>query len=275
MDKCYLELLEKVLKEGEKRETRNSVTYSLFGERLCFDLQEGFPLLTSKKMFFRGIKEELLFFLRGETDTKKLEAKGVGIWRGNTSKEFIDSLGLELKEGDMGPMYGYQWRNFNSQGIDQLQAVIDELRANPTSRRLIFTAFNPAQASQGVLYPCHGIVVQLYVRNGTYLDLQMYQRSGDIFLGVPFNIASYAILQSIIARIAGYSPGRLTLVFGDVHLYSEHLEAARTQLARPTHPPPTLSLSFSPATPIDQIEASEIAIEGYTSEERISAPMIA
>lgn len=183
----YLRLLSKIINEGELRQTRNSKTWSLFNQNLEFDLEkDGFPLLTTKKMFWKGIVEELLFFIRGDTNTKHLEEKGVNIWKGNTTQEFIDKLKLPYQEGDMGPMYGFNWRHFGAEykdyktdytgkGFDQLTKVIDEIKNNPTSRRIIMTDFNPAIAHQGVLYPCHSIVIQFYVRN-EFLDLKMYQR---------------------------------------------------------------------------------------------------
>jgi len=183
----YLRLLSKILNTGEKRQTRNAITYSLFDEKLEFDLQDGFPLLTTKRMFWKGIVEELLFFIKGQTDSKILEDKGVNIWKGNTSKEFIEKCGLPYREGDMGEIYGYNWRHFGAEykgcdedytgkGFDQLTKVIEEIKNNPTSRRIIMTDFNPSTAHKGVLYPCHSLILQFYVREGNILDVKMYQR---------------------------------------------------------------------------------------------------
>ena len=207
----------KILTFGMNKDTRNGIVKSLFNENMMFDLRNGFPLLTTKNMFFRGIVEELLFFLRGETNSKILEEKGVNIWKGNTNREFLDSLGLTgRKEGMMGPMYGYQWRFFNAKydetsgkplekGIDQLKNVISTIKNNKDSRRIIMTDYNPCQVSQCVLYPCHSIVIQFYVSDGQ-LDMFCYNRSQDLFLGVPFNIASSALLLSIIAKICLLQP---------------------------------------------------------------------
>lgn len=183
----YLQLLDKILKQGDYRETRNAKTYSVFGEKLEFDLENGFPLLTTKQMFYRGIAEEDLFFVRGDTDTKLLENKKVMIWHDNTTKEFLIKNKKDLEEYDMGPMYGFQWRhfgapykgchaNYDGQGVDQLKDVIDLLVADPHSRRILMTAYNPAQAEQGVLYPCHGLTIQFYVERNNRISLQMYQR---------------------------------------------------------------------------------------------------
>ena len=183
----YLRLLSKIVNEGEFRKTRNANTWSLFNQELEFDLKDGFPLLTTKRMFWKGIVEELLFFIRGETNSKLLEEKGVNIWKGNTSQEFIDNLGLPYQEGDMGRMYGWNWRHFGAEykdchtdysgkGFDQLDKVIKEIKTNPTSRRILMSDFDPATAYQGVLYPCHSLILQFYVREGNVLDVKMYQR---------------------------------------------------------------------------------------------------
>lgn len=182
----YLRLLSKTLYMGDFRQTRNSKTYSLFDEKLVFDLKDGFPLLTTKRMFWKGIVEELLFFIRGDTNSKHLEDKKVNIWKGNTTQEFINNLGLPYKEGDMGPMYGFNWRYFGAsyegcnmdykgKGFDQLTKVIEEIKNNPHSRRILMSDFNPAEAHKGVLYPCHSLILQFYVRDGC-LDVTMYQR---------------------------------------------------------------------------------------------------
>lgn len=184
---AYLNMLNEILEQGDYRETRNAKTYSVFGKRLEFDLKNGFPLITTKKMFYRGIIEELLFFLRGDTDTKKLEDKKVMIWHDNVSKEFIEKNNKNLEEYDMGPMYGFQWRHFGApyegchqrydgKGFDQLKNVIDLIVKDPHSRRILMTTYNPTQAEEGVLYPCHGLAIQFYVEKNNRLSLQMYQR---------------------------------------------------------------------------------------------------
>jgi dihydrofolate reductase/thymidylate synthase len=268
----YLELLDRIIRYGDHRETRNAKTYSLFGSTLEFNLSRGdFPLLTSKKMFYRGIFEELIFFLKGQTDTKILEERKVMIWHDNTTKEFIKNNNKKLEEYDMGPMYGFQWRHFGApyigctkdgsykgKGIDQLENVINLLVDDPHSRRIMMTTFNPQQVDDGVLHPCHGIVVQFYVEPLIRMDrsdqddvdnserymisLQMYQRSADSVLGVPFNIASYAVLLHVIVNLvnnnsrrkhlADYLPGRIIMVFGDVHIYQQHIEVAKEQIKR-------------------------------------------
>lgn len=254
----YLNLLDKIITFGELRDTRNAQTYSLFGEKLVFNLQNGFPLLTTKKIFVRGIIEELLFFLRGETNTKLLEEKGVNIWRGNTTKEFLQNNNKNLVEGDMGPMYGYQWRYYNrnyqnkedkedkedSKYVDQLELLIKNIIEDPHSRRLLLTTYNPAQVEEGVLYPCHGLITQFYVKNNR-ISLQMYQRSSDSFLGLPFNIASYALLLHIIVNLVNnnknrkhkedYDVGEVIIIMGDTHIYSDkkadHLSVVKQQIS--------------------------------------------
>lgn len=294
----YLKLLSKIIKTGDYRETRNAKTYSLFGEKLVFDLRKGFPLLTSKKMFYKGVVEELLFFLKGQTNTKILQDKKVKIWDGNTSKEFIeknnirDDNGELLKEYDMGPMYGFQWRHYNAkytgydkeytEGVDQLKEVIDLLINDPHSRRILLTTYNPSQAKNGVLYPCHGIVVQFYV-NGNSIDLQMYQRSADFFLGVPFNISSYATLLHIIVNLVNnkgmknYNAGRVIMIFGDVHVYSEHVDAVRKQLQNNTYKFPELNLKrkLTSLDDLNNLEYNDFEIINYVSCSAIKADMIA
>lgn len=255
----YLKLIKEILHKGKKKIGRNGETLSLFCQNMVFDLRDGFPLLTTKQMFFIGIIEEFLFFFRGETDTKKLEAKGINIWKENTSRKALDSLGLtDRKEGDMGPMYGFQWRNFNANvetkkgGTDQLEKVIDELKTDPDSRRIIMTTFNPAQADEGVLYPCHSIVIQFYV-DGNDLDMYVYNRSADLFLGVPFNIASSALLLHFVSKITGYNPRYFYLTLGDVHIYDNLINQCRTQIERI---PYTFPLLITPQTKsIGDVEA--------------------
>jgi len=252
----YLNLIDEIIDKGNERETRNATVLSLFGKELKFDVSKTFPLLTTKKMFLRGIVEELLFFIRGDTDTTKLSEKSVRIWEGNTSQEFLDKMNFDYPVGEMGPMYGYQWRFFNKlypdgcrndtfsqcdcctnngDGIDQLKNLINEIKTNPHSRRLLMTDFNPAQASEGVLYPCHSLILQFYVEEINdikYLSVKMYQRSADVFLGLPFNIASTTILLYIIAQLTGCKPKEVNITLGDCHIYSCHLEQVMRQLKR-------------------------------------------
>jgi thymidylate synthase len=247
VDDDYLDLIARIMENGETRETRNGETLSVFSEKISVDLRKGFPLLTTKKMFYNGIIHELLWFIKGNTDSRILEEKGVKIWSGNTSKEFLEANGLPYEEGIGGPIYGYMWRRFGEKykyrvgaeeketvglekGSDQLKNIVDEIRKNPTSRRLFMSAWNPCQLSQMCLPPCH-VSYQFYVRNGE-LECQMYQRSADVFLGLPFNIASVALLTHLIASVCGLGVGNIHVVIGDAHIYKEHLDAVKTQLGR-------------------------------------------
>jgi len=284
-EKQYLDLLKKVLKEGIETESRNSTVYSLFGERMIFDLQKGSPLLTTKQVGYKTILRELLWFIRGSTSNKELNDKKVNIWNGNSSREFLDSRGLDYEEGDLGPVYGFQWRHFGSQyetcetdysgkGIDQLKNVIDMIRNDPTSRRIIMSAWNPVDLDKMALPPCH-VMCQFNVNtiNNT-LDCQLYQRSGDMFLGVPFNIASYSFLTHIIAKITGYKPGKLIHILGDTHIYESHIEAVKDQIKRVPYKFPELSISDE-LTDIDDIKEEYFKINNYNHYEKIKAPMIA
>lgn len=271
----YLRLLRKIMHRGIKRQTRNSITYSIFSEELKFNVNDGFPLLTTKKMFWKGIVEELLFFIRGETNTKKLEEKGVKIWKGNTTKEFLEKCGLDYEEGNMGLMYGYQWRNFNSENIDQFKYVINLIKNDPTSRRIIMTDFNPAQVHLGVLYPCHSLILQFYV-NENKLSVKMYQRSADAFLGLPFNIASTSLLLCIFSEICNLKPDTVTITLGDCHIYESHVEAVKTQLSRCRFPLPKLSIpKFKDVKSVENSSIEDYELIDYMSHSRISAKMIA
>lgn len=273
----YLCLLSELLK-SPLRETRNARCHTLFGKTLEFDLSKGsFPLLTTKKMFLRGVFEELKFFLLGKTQTKELEDKGVNIWKGNTCQEFLTKRNLEYNVGDMGPMYGYQWRNFNGQGFDQFAYVMKNLKENPMDRRHLMTSYNPLQAEEGVLWPCHGISIQFDCEpyQGTYLlNCMMHQRSADTFLGLPFNIASYSMMVIIMANMLGYKPGKLIMTLGNVHLYEQHVEAAKTQISRDPRPFPSL-LCARKFDNIEDIVFEDFALIGYEPLEKIEAPMIA
>lgn len=292
-ERKYLDLLQNVLINGEKRLTRNSYTRSLFNKQLEFDLEkEGFPLLTSKKMFFRGIVEELLFFLRGDTDSKILEDKNVNIWKENTNKNFLEKQGLnDYKEGLLGPMYGYQWRFFNSKydpntgknttkGVDQLKNIIDLIKNDPKSRRIIMTTYNPEQAPEGVLYPCHSLCIQFYVYQEKYLDMNCYNRSSDLFLGLPFNIASSALFLSIIAKCTDLIPRKLYLTLGDVHIYKSHKSSVKEQLSTdrtPLYQYPTLNIlkNISTITDIEKLQYEDFELLNYKSYSPIKAEMIA
>ena len=287
-EQAYLSLLQDILTNGDHRDTRNGTTLSLFSKTLSFDLRDGFPLLTTKRMFFRGIVEELLFFIRGQTDSKLLENKGVNIWRPNTSRSFLDNLEMTTRpEGIMGPLYGYQWRHYNAPydestgtpltpGIDQLQHVVDTIKTDPHSRRILLTTYNPLQASQGVLYPCHSIVNQFYVSRGI-LHMSCYNRSQDTFLGTPFNIASSALLLTLISALTELTPGVLTMNLGDVHIYEPHIELVKEQVSRTPFPFPKLILSkqVRSLADVERLEASDFLIEDYNYCPAIKAEMVA
>lgn len=289
-ESAYLRLLNEVVSAPVKT-GRNGQTRSVFGRTVSFSNE--FPLLTTKKMFFRGIVEELLFFLRGDTNSKLLEEKGVNIWKENTSREFLDANGFpDRKEGMMGAMYGYQLRNFNavydeltgkpkSDGIDQLKYVIDTIRNDPDSRRIMMTCYNPLQASAdqaggGVLFPCHSIIVQFYCR-GQHLDMSCYNRSQDLFHGLPFNIASSALLLKIVAKATGRISGTLTINMGDCHIYEQHLDAVKTQLRRIKYRSPEVELSADIQTvaDVENLKFEDFCLTHYTSWPAIKAKMVA
>src|SRR5215212_2848752 len=230
----YLDLLERVLSQGvEKRDRTGTGTLSVFGHQMRFDLADGFPLLTTKKVHLKSILHELLWFLKGDTNVKYLKDNGVSIW-----DEWADA------QGNLGPVYGYQWRSWpapDGRHIDQITQVLDQIRNNPDSRRMIVSAWNVADLDKMALMPCHAFF-QFYVANGR-LSCQMYQRSADIFLGVPFNIASYALLTMMVAQVSGLKLGDFVHTFGDTHLYVNHLEQARLQLTRDLRKLPTLKIN--------------------------------
>lgn len=282
----YLEILKDIMEHGDVRNGRNGETHSQFSKTLKFNLQEGFPLLTSKKMFLRGIFEELMFFIRGQTNTKILEEKNVNIWKGNTSREFLDNNGIEhYPEGQMGPMYGYQWRNFGApmdkrgkaiiSGIDQLKDVVNKIRTEPNSRRLLLTTYNPSQVKLGVLYPCHSITIQFYVQD-KYLDVFCYNRSSDIFLGLPFNIASTALFITLIAKITNLQPRHFTLSLGDAHIYKEHYDCVLKQICRTPYNFPTLKIlkDIKTLEDVEKLEYKDIKIESYKYHPSIKAKMV-
>jgi dihydrofolate reductase/thymidylate synthase len=288
----YLQLLSKIKNKGELRDTRNGKTFSIFDETLVFDLNDGFPLLTTKKMFWKGIVEELLFFIRGSTNSKLLEEKGVNIWKWNTTKEFLNKCNLDYQEGDMGPMYGWQWRHFGAEyvdcnydynnnynnninnGYDQLKKLIEEIKIEPNSRRLIMTDFNPSQSHLGVLYPCHSIVLQFYV-NQNRLEVKMYQRSVDSFLGLPFNIASTSLLLLIIAKLCNYDVGRVIITMGDIHIYQSHLNQINTQLERESLQLCKVEIpDFKSLEEVEQSKLEDYKLINYISNTIIKAEMV-
>lgn len=236
MEQQYIDLVKEVITSGEKREDRTGEgTVSLFGKRMEFDISERFPLFTHKKMPFKMILKELLWFLSGSTDANILKKQKVPIWDGNSSREFLDKRGLNhLPEGDIGAGYGHQWRHFGAPytsckedksgtGVDQIEKMVDLIKNDPTSRRIILCAWNPAQQHQMALPACH-LLFQCYVREGKYLDGQLYQRSGDLGLGIPFNVASYACLLYMLAFVTDLKPGKFVHVIGDCHVYNSHID---------------------------------------------------
>ena len=267
--KPYLELLGRALHEGRDRGDRTGTgTRGVFGHQMRFDLRAGFPLLTTKKLHLRSIIHELLWFLRGETHVTSLQAAGVRIWDEWATPEQCARFGRPA--GDLGPVYGHQWRNFGAtkladgtyarDGVDQIQRVLDEIRRNPNSRRLIVSGWNPHEAEQVALPPCH-TMFQFYVQDGE-LSCQLYQRSGDIFLGVPFNIASYALLTLMIAQVSDLKPGEFIHTLGDAHLYRNHFEQAALQLAREPRALPTMKLDPS-VRDLFAFEYEHFKLEGY------------
>ncbi|WP_407050357.1 thymidylate synthase [Methyloraptor flagellatus] len=259
----YHDLMRRVLDEGVVKHDRTGTgTKSVFGHQMRFDLRDGFPLVTTKKLHLKSIVHELLWFLQGDTNIRYLKENGVSIW-----DEWADA------NGDLGPVYGHQWRNWptpDGSTIDQIAWVENEIRRNPDSRRLIVTAWNPADIPRMKLPPCH-LLFQFYVANGR-LSCQLYQRSADIFLGVPFNIASYALLTMMMAQATGLEPGDFVHSLGDAHLYLNHLEQTRLQLAREPRPLPTMSLNPD-VKGIFGFRYEDFRLEGYAPHPHISAPV--
>ncbi|MEE2566960.1 thymidylate synthase [Hyphobacterium marinum] len=263
VETAYLDLLEDILKNGTPQEDRTGVgTLSVFGRQLRCDLSEGFPLLTTKKVHFRSIAIELLWFLRGETNVRWLQDRGVTIW-----DEWAD------EKGDLGPVYGKQWRRWEGPDgteVDQLSDVLEQIRTNPASRRLIVSGWNPPDVPNMALPPCHTLY-QFNVANGR-LSCQLYQRSADMFLGVPFNIASYALLTCMVAQVAGLEPGEFIHTFGDAHIYTNHMDQVREQLSREPRALPRLSLNPDRAD-LFAFEYEDITVEGYDPHPAIKAPV--
>ena len=261
--RAYLDLLRHVLEHGtEKSDRTGTGTRSVFGWQMRFDLNDGFPLVTTKKLHLRSIVHELLWFLKGDTNIAYLRDHKVGIW-----DEWADA------EGELGPVYGKQWRRWaDGRGgeIDQIRWVVDEIRRNPDSRRLVVSAWNVADLPAMALQPCHALF-QFYVVDGR-LSCQLYQRSGDIFLGVPFNIASYALLTHMVAHVTGLGVGDFVHTLGDAHLYSNHFEQAREQLSRDPLPLPTLRLNPA-VTDLFAFGYDDIEVVGYRSHPAIKAPV--
>ena len=261
--KPYLALMRRILEEGRPKTDRTGTgTLSVFGHQMRFDLSEGFPLVTTKKLHLRSIIHELLWFLRGETNVASLRAAGVTIW-----DEWADA------NGELGPVYGYQWRSWpapDGRHIDQIAEVVERIRTTPDSRRLIVSAWNVADIPAMALAPCH-VLFQFYVADGR-LSCQLYQRSADVFLGVPFNIASYALLTHMMAQVTGLAPGEFIHTLGDAHLYGNHLEQAELQLTRDPRPLPRLTLDASVPT-LEDFRFEHFELAGYEPHPHIKAPV--
>ncbi|MBP8924834.1 MAG: thymidylate synthase [Pseudomonadales bacterium] len=261
--KQYHALLRHILEHGRSKNDRTGTgTLSVFGYQMRFDLSDGFPLVTTKKLHLRSILHELLWFLRGDTNIRYLKENGVSIW-----DEWAGA------DGELGPVYGYQWRSWpgaDGRHIDQISALIEQIRSNPDSRRLLVSAWNVADIERMALAPCHALF-QFHVQDGR-LSCQLYQRSADVFLGVPFNIASYALLTHMVAQVCGLHPGDFVHTFGDAHLYLNHLEQARLQLEREPFPLPLLELNPA-VSDLFAFGAGDIALQGYQAHPHIPAPV--
>ncbi|XP_078691097.1 thymidylate synthase-like isoform X1 [Branchiostoma floridae x Branchiostoma belcheri] len=279
----YLDLVRHILDCGQRKDDRTGTgTLSVFGAQCRYSLRGQFPLLTTKRVFWRGVAEELLWFVRGSTNGTELSDKNVHIWDANGSRDFLDKRGLShYEEGDLGPVYGFQWRHFGAeykdrhtdytgQGVDQLAQVIHTIKTDPDNRRIIMSAWNPPDLPKMALPPCHAFV-QFYVCNGE-LSCQLYQRSGDTGLGVPFNIASYSLLTYMIAHITGLKPGDFVHTLGDAHVYVNHVDALKEQLKREPRPFPTLNIKRQVEN-IDDFKMEDFEIVGYKPHPKISMEM--
>tara|TARA_B100001093_G_scaffold3139_1_gene3217 strand:+ start:5125 stop:5991 length:867 start_codon:yes stop_codon:yes gene_type:complete len=283
-DDVYNELVSDVLKNGIIKDDRTGVgTISVFGKTMRFNLKEGFPLITTKRVYFKGVVEELLWMLRGCTNAKELDKYGVKIWNANATKEFLESRKLEYEEGELGPIYGHQWRHFgakykgsdadySNEGIDQIKNVIELIKNDPDSRRIIISAWNPAANEEMALPACH-CMCQFYVDKKTNeLSCQMYQRSGDIGLGIPFNIASYALLTHIIAKMCDLTPKEFIHVIGDAHIYTNHIDALQHQIEQEQQTSPQLTI-LTKHDNIEDYTANDILLKDYNVFSKIKMQM--
>ena len=290
----YLDIVREVLHQGESRSDRTGVgVLTTFGKKMEFDLSSGnFPLLTTKRVFFRGVVEELLWFLRGDTNSKLLQEKGIHIWDGNASRAYLDSIGLGSRaEGDLGPVYGFQWRHFGAEyvncftdyegkGVDQIANIIRQITKFPQDRRIILSAWNPADFDKMALPPCH-MFSQFFVEHG-HLSCQMYQRSCDLGLGVPFNIASYALLVNILAHVCQLKPGKFIYIMGDTHIYKTHITPLEEQIKRIPNFFPSLKIRESQHSRVDQLTSEvdwskwsvdDFIVENYQPQAKINMQM--
>ena len=284
MESQYINLIKHILENGISKDDRTGIgTLSIFSYNMTFNLRESFPLLTTKKVYWKGVVEELLWFISGSTDSNILKEKGVRIWEGNSSREFLDSRGLShYDQGDIGAGYGFQWRHFGAkytnmydsyegQGVDQLKDVIYKIKNTPDDRRIIMSAWNPTDLDKMALPPCH-IFVQFWVdSNKKELHSQMYQRSCDVGLGVPFNIASYALLTCIIAKLCDLTPGDFHYCMGDTHIYKNHIDAMKLQITRDPYDFPKINIKD--ITDIDNIKFDDIELIDYKYYENIKMNM--
>ena len=292
-EKHYLDLLYDILQNGDFRQTRNAKTWSLFGKTLEFNLSEGFPLLTTKRMFFRGVFEELLFFLKGDTNSKHLEEKGINIWKQNTSRDFLDKMNLQHYDiGDMGPLYSFQlvhygetYQGMNKQykGFNQLDYCLNLLKNDPSSRRIIMTTFHAIQAMESVLYPCHGLFIQFYVEKDNKLSCMMTQRSSDSYLGLSFNITSYSLLVHMFCEVINndqeykgnkLNPGRLIMNLGDTHIYHDHYSESIRQILREPYTKPILKFKRK-ISELTDFKFEDIELINYQCYPNIPVKMVA
>lgn len=269
----YLNLIRDIIDNGNQKGDRTGTgTMSIFGRQMRFDLRTSFPLLTTKRVFWKGVVEELLWLIKGSTSSRDLSRKKVKIWDDNGTRQFLDKYGhAHREEGDLGPVYGHQWRHFGAtyidchtdytgQGVDQLAQVINTIKTNPNDRRIIMSAWNPCDIGTMALPPCH-VLAQFYVANGE-VSCMMYQRSCDMGLGVPFNIASYALLTCLIAQVCGLKVGDFIHTLGDAHVYNNHIEPLKTQLARTPRPFPVLKINQE-VKDIEEFTMEDLQLEGY------------
>ena len=284
----YLNLMKTIVNKCDNiREDRTNVgTYSIFGPQMEFDISESIPILTTKFLPWKMVLKELLWFLKGDTNSKHLEEQGVGIWRGNTTRNFLDARGLyNYPEGDVGPMYGYNWRHwgckyedcmtdYTEKGFDQLSELIENIKKDPYSRRHLLTTYNPAEVKNSVLAPCHGLTTMFYVEEGGFLSCKVVCRSSDVFLGLPFNIASYAMFTYIIAMKCDLKPKKLIVTMGDTHIYANHIDQVKDQLIRTPFPFPKFIVCESIKNKSwEELSIDDFDMMGYLHHPTIRAPM--
>ncbi|ORD93636.1 TYS1 [Enterospora canceri] len=283
-EKQYLEMIRRCIEEGEFQDDRTGTgTYGLFGTQMRYSLENNkLPLLTTKKVAYKSILEELLFFIRGQTDNEILKEKGVKIWNGNSTKEYFEKVGINREANDLGPVYGFQWRhygaayetcrtNYDGKGIDQLNDVIAQIKNNPASRRHIVCAWNPMQLKEMALPPCHTLFhFKVY---GNKLSCILYQRSGDVGLGVPFNIASYSLLTIIVAKLCNLEPNEFIHFIGDTHVYKDHVEPLKQQIKREPFDFPKLRLRNKDYQKLEDFEYDDFILEDYKSHGTIKMNM--